>query len=156
MTDKIILDTNLSILLLVGLTNPSYIAKHKRLNEYDITDFNIIYDLLSHKTEVIFCPNILTETSNMLRQIFNPIKNELSVKFASLIRNATEIFVNSNIVVDHDEYIRLGLTDSAILCLADTDCTILTDDLDLYLAAASFGLKAINYSHIREMRPDFA
>jgi hypothetical protein len=57
--------------------------------------------------------------------------------------------------VRRTEYRRLGLADAALLCVADSGATILTDDVDLYLAAVRAGLKAINYNHIREMRPDF-
>jgi hypothetical protein len=54
-----------------------------------------------------------------------------------------------------DEFIRLGLTDSVLLELGRSGATLLTVDLDLYLAALDAGLNVINYNHLKENRPDF-
>ncbi len=39
--------------------------------------------------------------------------------------------------------------------MAVTGAVLLTDDLELYLAASYLKLKAVNYNHIRQARPDF-
>jgi hypothetical protein len=76
----IILDANLAILFVTGVTNRGYIEKHKRLRDvYDETDFDIIASIISESDGVLFTPNVLSETSNLLRYIADPIKTEISV-----------------------------------------------------------------------------
>jgi len=64
--------------------------------------------------------------------------------------------LRSKLAFEHSEYDQLGLTDAVLLTLSENKCTILTVDLDLYLAALRKRLTAINYNHVRDqMREDF-
>jgi hypothetical protein len=156
MATPLLLDANLSILLAVGITNRSYIAKHKRLEAYDAIDFDIVCNLIARSSGVIFSPNVLSETSNLVRYVDNPIKSEIAAVLARMIAEADEQFVESRQAVGRAEYIRLGLTDSVLLTQATTGATLLTSDLQLYLAAEYARLSVINYNHIRdELREDF-
>jgi hypothetical protein len=155
MATKLILDANLSILFVVGITKRDYIAKHKRLRPYDEVDFDNISNLIANSDGVIFTPNVLSETSNLIRYIGDPIKSEVSMRLGAIIAAADERVIESKIAVMRSEYVRLGLTDAVLLELACFGATLLTIDLDLYLAALAAGLNAINYNHIKELRPDF-
>lgn len=155
MPRAIIIDTNLLVLLVTGLTNPDYIEKHKRLQAYDKEDFYIIEGILNTYTEVSLCPNVLSETSNLLRHIGDPIRSEIAAKMREVVALLGEKYVESPDAMSHDEYTRLGLTDAVLMRMAETGSDLLTDDLSLYLAALAQGLSATNYNHLREMRPDF-
>lgn len=152
MPRKVVLDTNLALLLVVGLTNPAYIAKHKRLAAYRQEDFWLLGTLLDSYAGIVFCPNVLSETSNLLRHVKEPIRGELSAEFASVVRAATvsETYVPSAGVVAHDAFHRLGLTDAVLLTLTESDSVLLTADLALYLAVLSAGRDAVNYNHVRD------
>ena len=156
MSELLLLDANLALLLVVGLTNERYIEKHKRLRStYDKVDFDILKQLVQKAGRILFTPNVLTETSNLSRYIEDPFRTQIATVFAQIVSNVDERFIESKSAVRHAEHRRLGLTDAALLSAADSGATILTDDVDLYLAAVRAGLKAINYSHYREMRQDF-
>ena len=60
----IVLDANLLLLLVVGLTSRAYISKHKRLQGYEELDFDLLICLIG-SANVIVTPNTLTETSNL-------------------------------------------------------------------------------------------
>ncbi len=140
---------NLLILLIVGLTSRKYIAKHKRCRIFEPEDF----DLLVHQligVEVILTPNALTEASNLLRQIDEPARTEIGLRFKAYINRAQERYVESTKAATGTEFIRLGLTDAVLLQLDDV--AILTTDLDLYLAACRNKRPALNFSHLREAR----
>jgi GntR family transcriptional regulator / MocR family aminotransferase len=64
---SLILDTNLLLLLVVGLTDPRYVSAHKRL-KFQRQDFQRLQEWIDAATAVILTPNILTETSNLARQ----------------------------------------------------------------------------------------
>lgn len=151
----ILLDANLGILLAVGLTNPRYIRIHKRLTTYDETDYSILSNLISQSTGLVLVPNVLTEISNLTRYIREPFCTEISYTVASIIQKCKEIYVESKIAANHSQFTKLGLTDVVLLTLAGSGGTLLTADLDLYLAASRANLSSINYNHIRAERLDF-
>src|ERR1700679_2257329 len=115
MATKLILDTNLSILFVVGLTRRDYISKHKRLEAYDGTDFDIISGLIARSDGVIFTPNVLSETSNLVRYVREPVRSEVAITLGAIISKADERVIASRVAVQRREYVRLGLTDSVLL-----------------------------------------
>jgi hypothetical protein len=97
----------------------------------------------------------LSETSNFVRYLANPIRDEVSAVLARIIETGEEFYVQSRRTTTRPEYNRLGITDVTLLMMAVTGAVLLTDDLELYLAASYLKLKAVNYNHIRQARPDF-
>ena len=154
-SSAIILDANLSILFAVGTTKRDYIAKHKRLAGYDARDFDILSEIIAGFDGMLFTPNVLTETSNLIRYVNEPIRSEIAAVLAVIIAGADERIIESRIAVRRREYTRLGLTDVVLLELSRCGATLLTIDLDLYLAALKAGLNAVNFNHIKRERADF-
>ncbi|MDW6026387.1 hypothetical protein SAZ10_31965 [Mesorhizobium sp. BAC0120] len=157
MNRPLIIDTNLAILLIVGSISKGQIKQHKRLGKYDQTDFEILEEFVVASSELIFTPNVLTETCNLVRQSKEPWKTRFVEVLVTIAQKRKEQIVRSVEAVSREEYRRLGLTDAGLLYLAKmlNDAVILTDDLLLYLAAAKAGLEAINFTHVRDQRPDF-
>jgi hypothetical protein len=151
MPKTVALDANLLVLLVVGLTNPAYIAKHKRLTAYDLDAFRLLTGMLSAYEDVVVTPNILTEASNLLNYIADPAKTEIAVVFRDVIaRTKTkEIYVPSSQASGRAEFLRLGLTDSALLETCHDGISILSSDFDLWQAALTAGYEAINFNHER-------
>ena len=156
---KLILDANLAVVLIVGLTNKDYVLEHKRTkSDYTKRDFELIEGIIARSSGLIFSPNVLTETSNLLRQTTpGPIKDEVAITLKTLLDKAnkgvTETFVESNRAAMRIEYMRLGLTDAVLLEIAESGATLLTSDNDLYLAAERAKLKVIHYGHYKRL-PD--
>lgn len=151
MAKLVALDTNLLILLVVGLTDTKYIASHKRLREYTTSDFYILQKFIVESKGVIVTPNVLTEASNLLRQTQEPAKSRISRRFKELISKLQEKYIPSAQASSRDEFIRLGLSDAALLQIEQDDIVLLSTDLDLYLAALAAGKDAINFNHHREL-----
>lgn len=144
------LDTNLAVLLAVGATDPDHIARHKRLRIYDKAAFHLLDALLGAADSLVWCPHVLAETSNLARYINDPIRTEVSRTLALLIEKHRECEVTSADAASHPAYVRLGLTDSVLLKLAETGATLVTDDLDLHLAAIRSGHASINFNELRD------
>ena len=155
MTSKILLDASLLVLLAVILATRQYIARHRRLTKYDATDLDILAGLINRSSGVIFTPNVLTETSNLARHISEPARTEVAATLARLIGRAEEHVVASRRAVLRPEYLRLGLTDAILLEALQTGTVLVTDDLDLHLAASIAGLSVVNLTHLRDQRSDF-
>ena len=149
MPRQLLVDTNLTLLLVVGLTDREYIAKHKRLAAYRVADFEALEAILRASSGMVFCPNVWTETSNLARYIAEPMRTEIAVTLQRVASADRERYVPTKTATERPEYERLGVTDAALLCLAESNARLLTDDLDLYLAALRAGFDAVNYNHLR-------
>lgn len=148
MPRRVILDANLLLLLVVGGTDRDYIERHKRLRAYESRDYDLLCEAIAGFGEIVVTPNVLTETSNLLRQ--DRRRSQLSRAFALVVQRLEEAYRPSAAIVGHAAHTRLGLTDCGLLDLAESADTLLTADLDLYLTALSAGMEALNFSHLRE------
>jgi hypothetical protein len=145
----VIVDANLLLLLVVGLTRRSYIEKHKRLQEYEEYDFDLLKTLIDSAAKVIVTPNTLTETSNLVKRIGEPARTQIYKQLRLVVKAFEEQYVESNRAVDRAEFLRLGLADAVQLDIVSESHTLLTVDLDLYLAASARGVDAVNFNYLR-------
>ncbi len=143
------LDTNLLVLLVVGRASPSLIEAHGRLGGYSKADFDLLNDYLAGASQIVVTPHTLTEASNLSRQIRNPARDRISAALKALVGGTEERSVPSRTAVPAPDFIRLGLTDCALMQFTDNTETLLTVDLDLYLAALRRGHRAVNFNHSR-------
>jgi hypothetical protein len=148
----IAVDSELLVLLIVGTASRSYISKHKRLGAYSAADFDLLIELLSEYSDVIVMPNKLTEASNLLGQVSEPIRTRIFETFRAFIGVSTEESLGSKAVSGHDQFVRLGLTDAALMTATREQHVLLTADFDLYWASARAEQAVINFNHYREAR----
>ena len=78
MSGTVIIDTNLFGLLVVGTASRKYIGLHKRLNNFSEFHFDLLGLLLLNYDEVIFLPQIVAETSNLIGYIADPARRQRS------------------------------------------------------------------------------
>lgn len=147
----VLLDANLLVLLVAGLSSREYIGKHRRLRDYNEDDFDLLIEFINSKPAVIVTPNILTEASNLLSAIGEPARSHIAGTFQQLVVTLEERFVQSVRAAEHPEFQRLWLTDAAILAELDNSHVLLTADLNLYLAASARGYTAVNFNHLRQL-----
>lgn len=149
LANPILLDANLLVLLVVGLASPSRISQHKRLRTFTAGDFELLQGILSRAPRIIVTPNVVTEVSNLADGGFNgSARDRIYAVLRTLLTEMREIPIPSVQAAGHPDFIRLGLTDAALLdILATENATLLTVDLDLYLAALRQGHRAENFNH---------
>lgn len=146
----VLIDTNLLVLLVVGATSRNYIDKHKRLTAFIQEDYDVLLELISGVQAIRVTPNILTETSNLAAYINEPARSQVFQTFQRLVSSFLELYVPSAVAVGRWEFIRLGLTDAAVLEALTDQAVLLTTDLDLFLAAQATGALAINFNQVRD------
>jgi hypothetical protein len=147
---RLIIDTQLLVLFVVGSASPAYIAQHKRLGAYSEQDFDLLLDVVGQYGEIVFTPNTLTEASNLLAQTHEPLRSKLFEVFRALIDEVHEDYVESRTASAGNVFLRLGLADAVLLVSDDVDQVLLTADLDLYLAAVAAKRSAVNFNHLRQ------
>jgi predicted nucleic acid-binding protein len=145
----LLLDTNLLLLLVVGLANEAWIEAHKKLDAYNLLDYEVLRNFITNFETLCVTPNTLTECSNLSRQIKGDAKRGISLTLGKLIRSVTELHVRSIEICEGEDCLRLGLTDAVLLALMKQDMTLLTADHDLYQAACGIDPdRATNFNHL--------
>jgi hypothetical protein len=134
----------------VGGTGPQNIGRHKRTRAYSPDDYLTVVKICDKFGKVFVCPHVLAEASNLVRYSAEPLRGMAAAKLKDISRVIEERQVESKTAMDHDAYPRLGLTDAVILTLIENDATLLSDDLDLCLAADAGRQRVINYNHVRD------
>jgi hypothetical protein len=148
MAKLVVLDANLLVLLVAGRLDRALIGRHRNLSDYDEDGFDLLDETLSQYSKIVLTPNSLTEASNLLRQIGNPIQTLLTLALGELIRGHDERFVISRVASQENVFRRLGLADAALIVAAREGATLLSADIHLYLAASQEGIEAINFNHL--------
>ncbi|WP_157384411.1 hypothetical protein [Nitratireductor soli] len=155
---KLLVDSNLLVLLCVGNAGENYISSHKRLRAFDVTDFELLQKIVRDAAQLSILPNIATETSNLIRHFALPVRDRFSEVLKRMTLEFFEFSVPSRSAVEQPDYARLGLTDAAILKALERerDLMLITSDLGLYLAAMQRDFDAVNFNHLKEQRPDLS
>lgn len=150
MAGQIILDTNVLLLLVAGLTDRRIIAKHKNLSSFAIADFDVLQKTIRDFQSVTTTSHVLAEASNLLGQHRDPERTWLFETLKWLIEERLEERpISSREAAQRPEFLRLGLTDGGLLESIAPGTKALTADLDLYLAILNFQSDgAINFNHL--------
>ena len=73
-------------------------------------------------------------------------------KLRVLIEESREIVILSSRASSNNAFVRLGLTDAVLLEAISEETPLLTDDLNLYLAALENGSeRSVNFTHLRDL-----
>lgn len=70
--NKVVIDTNLLLLLLIGATIKIILEPFKRTTMFTKNDFRLLFRILKHYEKIITTPNILTEVNNLTKNIKTP------------------------------------------------------------------------------------
>lgn len=145
---RVALDTNILLLLLIGQVMVK--VANKRLRQYTDEDFAILASCLDARDRIVVTPHVLTEVSNIADYgLDGRWRLAIPDAIALMAGDALEIYAPSKDITLDPEFPRLGLADCAWLACLDTTTTFITDDLALFNASVSRGLKSINFTHLR-------
>ncbi len=147
----LVLDSNLLLLLLVGLHNPNLIGdgKYNRLQKYDLEDFNILVRFRKLFSRTATTPHILTELSNLANDFSQSIRARCFNSFRSGFVGLDEIAIPSSQAVNRREFSFLGLTD-CILAELTLIFLVVSDDARLVKKLGQSGLESFNFNHLRQ------
>jgi len=151
----ILIDTNILLLFIVGYINKGFIPNFIRTKIFTIEDFDYLIYLINYFDKIITTPNILTETSNLLNQLPDHLKQEYYQKSAYVISKLNEYYKNSEIISGNEYFSKFGLTDTGIIEEAKGKYLVLTDDLKLSGFLTKNHIDVINFNHIRMMNWKF-
>ena len=148
----VLLDANVLTLLIVGQVSEDEIPRCRRTRHYGIGDFHILSEYLERFEQMATTPNVVTEVSNLIGVLHGKYLQWARQILAGGINLWSEHYVPSVDASSNPNYLRLGLTDAALLSVRERNTEIITDDLDLYCCLASDGVPVTNFTHLREQQ----
>jgi len=146
--NSVLLDANLLCLLVVGLTDRAAVAGHRRLSAFDVSDFDAVVEITDLFDDIILCPQVVAETSNLLR--YDRDHRRYSEVLRRLVHSYEERSNPSRKAVETPEFLQLGVTDAVLALLASGVGAVLSADAKLCHAIARRGHRAINYNYVRD------
>ena len=149
-TSGAVVDTNLLVLLAVGLYRPARISTFNRTRQYTQEDFDLLRRLVSLFHRRIVTPHILAEADNLARQLPTNEHHAVAASMRHLIATSFEVYCPSSAAAEHERFPLIGLTDCTIVS-ASTKALVITDDLRLSAILLHLGHDAININHIRTL-----
>jgi hypothetical protein len=142
----VLVDTNILLLLFVGMLSKEKIAKFERTDQFTPMDYDLLVELLQSFRVVATTPNILTEVNSLLNKLGEPARKV----FANGVPYLAETYLPSRQIASLDwPFLKYGLTDCGIAEAAQGKYLVLTDDL----RAASYfnqrGIDTVNFNNLR-------
>ena len=152
----ILLDSNLLVLLFVGLVDPDFVGtfKHTRNQGHDQGFTKIEFDLLGRivaNAKIITTPYILTETSNHIFHLHGERRQSVLQIVARLVQSFKERRQESKYLVQCGTFLNFGLADCAVLEIPPKKYLVLSVDAALVIALQKKGAAAINFNHLRKL-----
>jgi hypothetical protein len=145
----VVLDTNILLLHIVGSLDPGLLGKIKRTNQFEITDYALLLNLLNLVPRVIVTPGILAESCNLLDAANGMHEFRIFAALKSILRVLTEEYARAALLSENVIFLKFGFTDSSIAELAAKGCVVLSDDLRLSAMLEGMGRAVINFNHLR-------
>lgn len=147
---SVLLDTNLLVLLVVGLYDKSAIGEHKRTREFVPEDYEILSKKLNEFEEVWITSHCLAEVSNLLKQTHAGQGRDLLNILGEFGGSARESHSPMKRIFDHDFFRSFGVADTGLFIKAHRVTCVLTTDFVLYRKILMEGRKVINFNHLRQ------
>jgi hypothetical protein len=154
----VLLDTNLFILMIVGLVGSEHIATHKKLNAYSELDFKLLAATLATCRKLVVTPHVLAETSNL---VVHGMRGELetraylTLQAVSQADNFMETHDSISAIVLNAGFTQYGVSDIGLLEALKDEFVLLTDDFKLSGYAEGMGYDVLNYKVIQYVIADY-
>jgi len=150
----IITDTSPLLLLLIGSYDKNTIKGFKRLAKYDSVDFDLLLQFVAN-SKVMVTPQVLAEVSNFAKEHQDPF-SEIIEKNKPMLEKICEKYTPKNDILDSQELIKFGFTDTSIIIAAiENDALVLTDDFPLCGICKRKGLDTKHMKEIQGMKEIF-
>ena len=115
---SVLLDTNLLVLLIIGLYDKNLISRHKRTTQFTIDDFELLLKSIGGYELLWVTSHCLAEVSNLLKQTNKSHAQQLLIFFEKFIFDKKESHIPKEIIFKENIFMRLGVADTGIIVKA--------------------------------------
>jgi len=145
----ILVDANLLVVLLVGTLGPAHLTNCRATKSFTPDDFSLLHRFVGEFQTLVTTPHILTEVSNLAGKLPQPLLEQFRVMFSAIVKSLSEQSRPAMDIALDAQFIKFGLTDTAITMIAPGRYLVLSDDLPLCRLLQRKNVDVINFNHIR-------
>lgn len=145
----VLIDTNILLLLFVGLVNRDRISQFNRTEKFLPEDFDLLVNVVGYFQKVITTPNVLTELNSLINQLREPERSQCYTVLAQQIDQLNEFYLESQRIAQLERFPVFGLTDLSIMQTAKDQYLVLTDDLRFAGYLQSMAVDVVNFNNVR-------
>ena len=148
----ILVDANLLVVLLVGKLGPAHLKNCRATKSKSFTpdDYSLLVQGVTKFDTLVTTPHILTEVSNLAGGLPEPLLGEFRAVFRAVVESMSEQSRPAREIAWDAQFLRFGLTDTAITLIAPGRYLVLTVDLPLCGLLQRRKVDVINFNHFRD------
>jgi hypothetical protein len=147
----VLIDTNLLIGYLIGSLNPQHLHNCRATKAFSVEDFELLNKFIAQFRSIVTTPHVLTEVSNLAGKLPESLHIPFRTVFQLLIDRLSEESEPSKAISVKEDFLRFGLTDTAISMIAPGRYLVLTDELALAGMLNKRGVHVLNFNHLRSI-----
>ncbi|MBI5364912.1 MAG: hypothetical protein HZA53_17170 [Planctomycetes bacterium] len=146
-----LVDSNLLVVLLIGLWRPDLLGGRATGDEYRREDFEFLARLLESARPWIVTPHILTEADNRIERVGINLAPNARAFVGRFLDRLEETRPRASRIVEEHGFARLGLADGAIIRVARKHaCLVVTSDHALSTELGRLDLPVLYYPELRQ------
>jgi len=145
----ILVDSSLLVVYIIGNLDVGHLAKCPATKNFTGEDFGLLLNILARFQRVVTTAHILTEVSNLGGKLPGRLREEFRIVFRLAINQLSENGVAATAIANSNDFIRFGVTDTAITLLSPRSYLVLTTDFPLSGLLAKRGVDVVNFNHLR-------
>lgn len=145
---RVLLDSNLLLLLFIGGFSADLIGSCQRTSSYTERHLILLVKLLRRFSKVVTTPHVLTEVSNLAgSSLYGQTKLAWFSYFSREVPKLDELFAESKILARENEFAIFGITDTALKMMPE-DTILMTEDRRLAGYLRSKELPALHFGDL--------
>jgi hypothetical protein len=145
----ILVDANLLVVLLVGKLDPAHLKNCRATKSFTPDDFSLLRRIVEQFETLVTTPHILAEVSSLAGKLPQPLLEEFRLLFRRIVKGLSEQSRPATDIAWDAQFIKFGLTDTAITMIAPGHYLVLSDDLPLCGLLRGRKVDVINFNNIR-------
>ena len=145
----VLIDANLLVGYIVGRLAPHHLSNCRATKNFSVEDFELLHRIVSEIHCLVTTPHVLTEVSNLAGRLPETLYGEFRRVFRRIIEGLTEVTEASKTICAHEDFLRLGLADTAISMVSPGRYLVLTDELALAGRLRKRNVHVINFNNLR-------
>ena len=154
---RILLDSNLLLVLLAGNLDSRLFGSFKRISAYSIDDYEFLERLVRRFSVLFTTPHILTEVSNLANSLTEQWREDWLRNMAAWVSCLNckplceDCWTPAKQLVLNPEFLAFGLTDVSLAQLS-SNALIVTDDFRLSGFLRRKGVSILNFRDLRNLQ----
>ena len=148
----VVVDTNLMVLLFVGLADERLVVRHRRTQAYSVNDFRVLVEFIRRFRQMIVTPQLLAEVTNLCETGFEPRARRVLGAMCGQLSRCQEHHTPMQLMLQSELLPKIGFADASMVFAARGQYLVLTDNVRDTRHLQDAECDVLNFTRLRSMR----